>query len=84
MTIEVKPQKKTTSGVPLMTAKIVKSGRILEPTEFIAFEDYESWMTRGFPEINDVILTTEAPLGEIALIKNKKVANRLWVNNQSL
>ena len=57
-----------------MTAKIVKSGRILEPTEFIAFEDYESWMTRGFPEINDVILKTEAPLGEIALIKNKKVA----------
>ena len=65
---------KTTFGIPLMTAKIVKKGRLLEPTEFIANEDYESWMTRGFPEINDVLLTTEAPLGEVALIKNKNVA----------
>ena len=31
-------------------------------------------MTRGFPEINDVVLTTEAPLGEVALIKDRNVA----------
>lgn len=65
---------KTESGIPLITAKIVKDGRILEPTEFIAEEYYEQWMTRGYPEINDVVLTTEAPLGEVALLKNKKVA----------
>lgn len=65
---------KTTKGVPLVTAKIVKNGRLIEPTEFIAESDYESWMTRGFPEINDIVLTTEAPLGEVALIKNKNVA----------
>lgn len=69
-----KTPKKTTSGIPLITAKIVKNGRLLEPTEFIAEEEYEAWMTRGFPEINDLILTTEAPLGEVALIKNNKVA----------
>ena len=69
-----KTPKKTESGIPLITAKIVKSGRILEPNEFIALEDYDSWMTRGLPEIDDIVLTTEAPLGEIALIKNKNVA----------
>jgi len=31
-------------------------------------------MTRGYPEINDVDLTTEAPLGEVTLLKNKNVA----------
>ncbi len=31
-------------------------------------------MTRGYPEINDVVLTTEVPLGEVALLKNKNVA----------
>ena len=69
-----KTPKKMESGIPLITAKIVKSGRILEPNEFIAPEDYDSWMTRGLPEVDDIVLTTEAPLGEIALIKNKNVA----------
>ncbi len=31
-------------------------------------------MTRGLPEINDLVVTTEAPLGEVALIKDKDVA----------
>jgi len=61
-------------GIPLVTAKVVKAGKILPPNEFIAPEDYNSWMTRGLPEINDIVLTTEAPLGEIALIKDKNVA----------
>ncbi|MBX2970098.1 MAG: restriction endonuclease subunit S [Cyclobacteriaceae bacterium] len=65
---------KTNFGIPLITARIVKDGRLLEANEFIAEEDYESRMTRGFPEINDVVLTTEAPLGEVALIKDKNVA----------
>lgn len=65
---------KTTTGIPLVTAKIVKSGKILEANEFIAPENYSSWMTRGLPEVNDVVLTTEAPLGEVALIKDKNVA----------
>jgi len=65
---------KTLSGIPLVTAKIVKTGRIEQPNEFIAKQDYETWMTRGFPEVNDVVLTTEAPLGEVALIKDKNIA----------
>lgn len=69
-----KTPRKTNSGIPLVTAKIVKAGKILEPNEFIAEDDYDSWMTRGLPEIDDVVLTTEAPLGEVALIKDKNVA----------
>ncbi|HBT4924306.1 restriction endonuclease subunit S [Klebsiella pneumoniae] len=65
---------KTGSGIPLITAKIVKDGCLQTPTEFISIEDYPLWMTRGYPEVNDVVLTTEAPLGEVALIKNKNVA----------
>jgi type I restriction enzyme S subunit len=58
-----KTPKKTDAGIPLVTAKVVKAGKILPPNEFIAPEDYDSWMTRGLPEINDVVLTTEAPYG---------------------
>lgn len=65
---------KTASGVPLVTAKVVKNGTILQPNEFIAEEDYESWMRRGLPKVNDVVMTMEAPLGEVALLKNDKVA----------
>jgi type I restriction enzyme, S subunit len=65
---------KTLSGIPLITAKIVKNGFIQEPNEFIAKEDYESWMTRGFPQIGDVVLTVEAPLGEVAQIKSTNIA----------
>ncbi|MDE0470117.1 MAG: restriction endonuclease subunit S [Candidatus Poribacteria bacterium] len=69
-----KTPRKTPSGVPLITAKIVKDGRIMPPTEFIAAEGYDSWMNRGLPEPGDVVMTTEAPLGEIAQIDNRKVA----------
>lgn len=69
-----KTPKKTNSGIPLVTAKVVKAGKILPPNEFIAAEDYDSWMTRGLPQVGDVVLTTEAPLGEVALIKDKNIA----------
>ncbi len=65
---------KTMFGIPLITAKIVKDGRLLEYNEYIADSDYDNWMTRGFPQINDLVLTTEAPLGQVALIKDTKVA----------
>lgn len=69
-----KTPKKTKNGIPLVTAKIVKKGRIQEPNEFISEEDYEAWMRRGIPEVGDVVLTTEAPLGEVAQIKNANIA----------
>lgn len=69
-----KTPKKTDAGIPLITAKIVKSGRIETPDEFIAESDYAPWMTRGYPELGDIVLTTEAPLGEVGQIKFLPVA----------
>jgi len=69
-----KTPKKTASGIPLITAKIVKNGRIHEPSEFIAEDNYDSWMVRGLPEVGDVVVTTEAPLGEVAQINNSNIA----------
>ena len=61
---------KTDSGVRLITAKVVKGGRILdENPEFIASEFYDAWMTRGLPQQWDVLITTEAPLGEVAILR---------------
>ena len=69
-----KTPRKTDSGIPLITAKIVKRGRIEAPTEFIDPAEYETWMRRGMPQAGDVLLTTEAPLGEVAQLDHRQVA----------
>ena len=70
-----KTPEKVAFGIPLITAKVVKDGRIETPNEFIAEDNYEDWMRRGIPEYGDVVLTTEAPLGEVAQINTtEKIA----------
>jgi type I restriction enzyme, S subunit len=69
-----KSPEKTTHGIPLITAKIVKNGWIEKPAEFISVSDFDGWMRRGMPEPGDVVMTTEAPLGEIAQLDSRKVA----------
>ena len=69
-----KTPKKKAHGVPLITAKVVKGGRIETPNEFIALDDYETWMRRGIPKAGDVVVTTEAPLGEVAQLGPERVA----------
>ena len=69
-----KTPQKSTSGIPLITAKIVKNGTILPANEFIAESQYASWMTRGYPCVGDVVMTTEAPLGEVAQLRDAHVA----------
>ena len=64
---------KTGAGVRLITAKVIKSGRILdEPKEFIAADYYDAWMRRGLPKRLDVLITTEAPLGEVAILRDSE------------
>ncbi len=64
-----KTPKKISSGVSLITAKNVRFGYISrEPEEYVSPAEYESWMTRGFPRGGDMLFTTEAPLGNIAII----------------
>ena len=69
-----KTPNKTSSGVPLITAKIVKGGRILPVQEYIAESEYDTWMRRGHPQKGDILITTEAPLGEVAQLDGRKVA----------
>jgi type I restriction enzyme S subunit len=60
---------KVNAGVPLITAKNVRYGYIdREPREFVTPAEYKQWMTRGFPRIGDLLFTTEAPLGNAALV----------------
>jgi type I restriction enzyme S subunit len=57
-----------------VTAKVIKGGRIERPDEFIAEADFDTWMRRGIPERGDIVMTTEAPLGEVAQLDGTKVA----------
>lgn len=66
---------KTSFGVPLVTAKVVKGGRIeTGNTEYISASEYATWMRRGIPRSGDVLLTSEAPLGEVAQLTDATVA----------
>ena len=61
---------KTDHGIFLVTAKNIKFGYIdyESSKEYILEEDYEEVMRRGKPEIGDVLITTEAPCGNIAQV----------------
>ncbi|QIA07127.1 restriction endonuclease subunit S [Draconibacterium halophilum] len=71
-----KTPKKVESGIFLVTAKNIKNGIINYELskEYIEEDSYEEVMRRGKPEINDILFTTEAPLGEIALVDKVDVA----------
>ena len=61
---------KLPSGVRLLTAKNVRKGQITcSPEEFLSEREYHSWMTRGFPKAGDVLFTTEAPMGNAAVVE---------------
>jgi type I restriction enzyme S subunit len=60
---------KLSHGIRLLTARNVRKGEInLSPEEFLSKEDYHAWMTRGFPKSGDVLFTTEAPMGNAAVV----------------
>ena len=58
---------KSPCGIPTITAANVKSGRIdMSTVSYVSEKTYWEWSTRGFPEAADVLITTEAPVGEVA------------------
>ena len=67
---------KVEKGVFLVTAKNIKKGKIdyAISKEYIPHEEYEEVMKRGKPKIGDVLITTEAPLGEVASIDREDIA----------
>ena len=64
---------KISSGVPLITAKNVKSGYIdYTIDEYISEEEYWDRQQRGTSRLGDVLFTTEAPLGNAAIADIEK------------
>ncbi|OQK32285.1 restriction endonuclease subunit S [Vibrio parahaemolyticus] len=71
-----KTPNKVESGRFLVTARNIKKGRInyLSSAEYVSEADYAQVMSRGVPNIGDVLFTTEAPLGEVAQVDNSDIA----------
>lgn len=60
---------KSPSGIPALTAANVRDGDlILDKISYVSQETYDRWITRGLLEAGDVLITTEAPVGEVALL----------------
>jgi type I restriction enzyme S subunit len=67
-----KPPPKSESGVPLITARNVRFGWLdMTADEYIKEEAYDSWMTKGIPDGGDILFTTEAPLGNVAMFPSE-------------
>lgn len=61
---------KAREGLRLITAKNVRKGSVsLVPEEVVTHDTYYSWMTRGLPKLGDVLFTTEAPMGNAAVVQ---------------
>lgn len=67
---------KTETGIFLITAKNVKKGYIDYncSKEYVEASQYNAIMHRGLPKVGDVLVTTEAPCGNVAQIDNANVA----------
>ncbi|MEI7424368.1 MAG: restriction endonuclease subunit S [Prolixibacteraceae bacterium] len=62
------PDKRET-GIPLLTAKNIKQGYInINPKEYLDENQYKDWIGRGTPKTGDILFTTEAPLGNVAIL----------------
>lgn len=67
---------KTESGVTLVTAKNIRPGWVdyEASKEYVSEADYPLIMRRGLPRLGDLLLTMEAPLGNVALVDREDVA----------
>ncbi|MCC6106063.1 restriction endonuclease subunit S [Acetobacter sp.] len=65
---------KASVGIPVLSAKVVKTSGLLQPIEQkIAFDYYAKWMVRGLPHVGDVVMTTEGPMGEVIQLTEETV-----------
>ncbi len=70
-----KTPQKSDAGILTLSAKSVRNGYIDYSQCYLISEDeYKRFMVRGFPQIGDVLLTTEAPLGVTARLDRSDVA----------
>jgi type I restriction enzyme S subunit len=56
------------TGIPHLRSFNVKNGAVnWDGCAYVAPGTYETYMSRGFPERGDLLFTTEAPMGEVAV-----------------
>jgi len=60
------------SGIPALSAKNIKDGQIVNKKDirYVSKELYEKWMPEKL-EAGDILMTSEAPLGELFYLKEK-------------
>ncbi|WP_430907032.1 restriction endonuclease subunit S [Maribacter sp. 2-571] len=65
---------KSDSGIPLISAANVKNGKLdFAKSSYISNENYKKYGTRGFISPGDLIITTEAPAGEVAILPDDQL-----------
>lgn len=70
-----KTPKKSEIGIPTLSAKSVKNNYInYSECYYISEAEYKRFMVRGFPQVGDILLTTEAPMGMVARLDRDDVA----------
>ena len=71
-----KTPEKLDDGVLLLTARNVRMGFIDYECshEYVSEYDYSEIMRRGLPKCGDILFTTEAPLGNVAIVDREDVA----------
>ncbi|WP_136589755.1 restriction endonuclease subunit S [Salinigranum halophilum] len=56
------------SGIPVISSGNIQEGEISFSEErYVSPETYDEWLTRGVPREGDLIVTTEAPVGKVAI-----------------
>jgi type I restriction enzyme, S subunit len=67
---------KVDEGVPLITAGAVRNGRIdhARAPEYVTEGVYRHLIERGTPVVGDILFTSEAPLGEVGLVEDPRIA----------
>lgn len=69
-----KTPKKSKTGIPTLSAKSVKNNYIdYSEVYYISSEEYSNFMRKGLPNVGDVLLTVEAPLGLSTLLDRDDV-----------
>ena len=70
-----KTPKKSDKGILTLSAKSVRDGYIdYSQCYHISDEEYARFMIRGFPQVGDVVMTTEAPLGVTSKLDRNDIA----------
>jgi len=57
------------NGIPYIGSDNIRNEKIIfDNKRYVSEDTYKKYMTRGIPNLGDILFTTEAPMGEVALV----------------